>query len=102
MKRYHRIAQALGLLAQAGWLIAWALVDTRAAQHATISEGGMLLYFGVLLTAALSLHGGLDSLALLRAGRPDSHPDGRAAEAKWALLASAALWIAIVACLNRH
>ncbi|MBN3726253.1 hypothetical protein [Burkholderia sp. Ac-20379] len=98
MKRYHRIAQALGLLAQAGWLIAYGLVDTGAAQRGTFSEGGMMLYLGVLLTGALSLHGGLVSLALLRSRRPD----GRAAEAKWALLASAALWIAIMACLNRQ
>lgn len=97
MKRYHRIAQGLGLLAQAGWLIAYGLVDTGAAQRATFSEGGLMLYFGVLTTAALSLHGGLVSLALLRASRPD----GRAAEAKWALLGSAALWIAIAACLSR-
>ncbi|WP_414445148.1 hypothetical protein [Burkholderia sp. 22PA0106] len=99
MKRYHRIAQALGLLAQAGWLIAYGVVDTRAAQHATFSEGGLVLYFGVLLTAVISLHGGLVSLALLlRSPRPD----GSTAEARWALLASAALWIAIAACLSRN
>lgn len=98
MKRYHRIAQALGLLAQAGWPSACGLVDTSAARRATFSEGGMMLYFGVLLTDAISLHGGIVSLARLRSRRPD----GRAAEAKWALLASAAPWIAIVVCLNRH